>query len=31
VTFGDSSNKEMCFVGLYQYPAAGAGLFDCTN
>jgi hypothetical protein len=22
VTFGDSSDKEMCFVGLYQYPAS---------
>jgi hypothetical protein len=23
VTFGDSSNKEMCFVGFYRYPATG--------
>jgi hypothetical protein len=31
VTFGDSSNKEMCFAGLYRYPAANAGLFECTD
>jgi hypothetical protein len=23
VTFGDSSNEEMCFVGFYRYPKAG--------
>lgn len=31
VTFGDSSDKEMCFAGLYRYPAQNAGLFDCTT
>lgn len=31
IGFGDSSNKEMCFVGMYRYPAAGAGLFECTD
>jgi hypothetical protein len=31
ITFGDSSNKEMCFTGMYRYPAAGAGLFECTD
>lgn len=31
VTFGDSSNQEMCFAGLYRYPAANAGLFQCTD
>jgi hypothetical protein len=31
VTFGDSSNKEMCFTGMYRYPAANAGLFECTD
>lgn len=31
VMFGDSSNQEMCFAGLYRYPATGAGLFDCSG
>jgi hypothetical protein len=31
VTFGESSTKEMCFTGMYRYPAAGAGLFECTD
>ncbi|NVB77102.1 MAG: hypothetical protein HOV81_01790 [Kofleriaceae bacterium] len=31
VTFGDSSDKEMCFAGLYRYPAQNAGLFQCTD
>lgn len=31
VTFGESSNQEMCFTGLYRYPAANAGLFECTD
>ncbi|MGN6107116.1 MAG: monooxygenase [Kofleriaceae bacterium] len=31
VTFGDSSNKEMCFAGLYRYPAMNSGLFQCTD
>jgi hypothetical protein len=29
VTFGDSSNQEMCFTGLYKYPAGG-NLFQCA-
>jgi hypothetical protein len=29
VTFGDSSNKEMCFVGFYRYPATGEDF--CTS
>lgn len=32
VTFGDSSNQEMCFSGLYRYPAAGGGnIFECSG
>jgi hypothetical protein len=33
VRFGDSSNTEMCFTGMYRYPAAvpASGLFDCTD
>lgn len=31
VPFGDSSDKEMCFTGLYRYPAQGSGLFQCTD
>ena len=31
ITFGDSSNQEMCFAGLYLYPARGAGIFDCAG
>ena len=31
VTIGDGSNEEMCFSGLYRYPAAGAGLFQCSQ
>jgi len=30
VFFGDSSNSEMCFVGIYRYPATDAGLFSCV-
>jgi hypothetical protein len=30
VTFGDSSNKEMCFTGLYRYPKQAVTLFDCA-
>lgn len=30
-TFGESSTSEMCFTGIYRYPASGAGLFDCTT
>ena len=29
--FGESSNDEMCFSGLYRYPAANSGLFQCTD
>lgn len=29
VTFGDSSNQEMCFTGMYKYPAGGH-LFQCA-
>lgn len=29
VSFGDSSDKEMCFSGLYRYPARGSSLFEC--
>jgi hypothetical protein len=31
VRFGESSNEEMCFSGLYRYPAANTGLFECTD
>ena len=31
VTFGESSNQEMCFTGLYRYPARNAGLFECAS
>ncbi|HUH04767.1 MAG TPA: hypothetical protein VML75_22375 [Kofleriaceae bacterium] len=31
VIFGDSSDQEMCFAGLYRYPATGAGLFSCSS
>jgi hypothetical protein len=31
VRFGESSNDEMCFSGLYRYPAANSGLFQCTD
>jgi hypothetical protein len=27
VTFGDSSTQEMCFAGLYRYPALNDGMF----
>jgi hypothetical protein len=29
VRFGDSSNEEMCFTGMYKYPAGGH-LFQCA-
>ena len=29
VSFGDSSTDEMCFTGLYKYPAGG-NLFQCA-
>jgi len=31
VTFGESSNQEMCFTGMYRYPAAGDDIFDCAR
>jgi hypothetical protein len=31
VRFGDSTNQEMCFTGMYRYPAQDAGLFQCTD
>jgi hypothetical protein len=31
IFFGDSSTTEMCFTGLYRYPATGDDLFSCTN
>jgi len=31
VNFGDSSDAEMCFTGLYRYPAADTNLFQCTD
>jgi len=30
VTFGESSNAEMCFAGIYRYPYTGAA-FACTR
>jgi hypothetical protein len=30
VTFGESSTSEMCFTGIYKYPAGGT-LFSCVN
>jgi hypothetical protein len=27
VGFGDSSDNEMCFAGMYRYPAANSSLF----
>jgi hypothetical protein len=31
VTFGESSNDEMCFTGLYRYPAQNEGIAKCTD
>lgn len=31
VSNGDSSEQEMCFSGLYKYPATNAGLFQCSS
>lgn len=31
VGFGDSSDTEMCFAGMYRYPAQGSNLFECTD
>ena len=30
IIFGDSSTEEMCFTGIYKYPAGG-GLFSCVS
>jgi hypothetical protein len=30
MTWGDGSDREMCFTGMYKYPAGG-GLFQCTT
>jgi hypothetical protein len=30
LVFGDSSDSEMCFTGIYKYPAGG-GLFGCVS
>ena len=30
MTFGDGSDKEMCFTGMYKYPAGGS-LFQCAG
>jgi hypothetical protein len=30
ITFGDSSTAEMCFTGMYKYPAGG-NAFGCTT
>jgi hypothetical protein len=27
VRFGDSSDEEMCFAGMYRYPAQGSSIF----
>ncbi len=31
VTFGDSSTSEMCFTGIYRYPAIGGSIFSCVE
>lgn len=31
IAWGDSSNAEMCFTGLYRYPKQAFSLFDCTE
>jgi hypothetical protein len=30
MSWGDGSDKEMCFTGMYKYPAGG-NLFQCTS
>jgi hypothetical protein len=30
ITFGDGSDKEMCFGGMYRYPASNSSIF-CLN
>lgn len=31
ITFGDSSDQEMCFAGLYRYPAGNGSIFECAG
>lgn len=31
VSFGDSSDNEMCFTGMYRYPSQNASLTQCTD
>jgi hypothetical protein len=31
IDFGDSSEQEMCFSGLYRYPKQAFTLFDCSD
>jgi hypothetical protein len=31
ILWGDSSNREMCFTGLYRYPKQATDLFECTE
>jgi hypothetical protein len=31
VGWGDDASSEMCFSGMYRYPAANAGAFACTD
>jgi Copper type II ascorbate-dependent monooxygenase, C-terminal domain len=31
ISSGDSSDQEMCFSGLYRYPATNSGLFSCSS
>lgn len=31
VGFGDSSNSEMCFTGIYRFPTLGTHLFECVQ
>ena len=31
VTWGDGSDQEMCFTGLYRYPAKNSGIFECQG
>ncbi len=31
VMWGESSNDEMCFTGLYRYPALNEGIAKCTD
>lgn len=31
IRFGDSSDDEMCFTGMYRYPSQNASLTQCTE